>query len=404
MNNPDMTALFKCKPEELATLKTAFRRQMENNIVNNKPFLGQLASEADPTGQLREVMWNKVATENKTFKDMLTGRRWGSRKPDDFEARLSAAKKRICSDHNNERRKRKPGQAYAPGRDVGEDSDGMAESDDSSSEIPALNRQLRKRREVSYTYDDDAQWPVWDGESGQVRMARPRTEVPRMQQAPVRPAGSSWRTFVAPKRSTMVPVIPVSNNVQASSSRSQAPIEEADGENESFEESGYIRGLSQFPVGRAPTVPMMGRRTAHDNDQSQVMSGGEYTNEDDSAVYPSTEVKPEPSATPQPTPVERGTITNEDMRNEISTLPQSEISKPLEPAVLGPPLRANRTEVRNDDAGESSGSEAGQPARSTPSFFKKKGIIKTPKTPKTLSRRENEDSGSDYEQDRVRMR
>lgn len=84
MRNAEMQRLFRCTPEELSELKQTFQREMQNTQANGKPILGQLADEADESGELREDMWQAVADTKEAFANMLRGVRWGDRRPADF--------------------------------------------------------------------------------------------------------------------------------------------------------------------------------------------------------------------------------------------------------------------------------------------------------------------------------
>ncbi|KAK3696145.1 rRNA processing protein [Vermiconidia calcicola] len=91
--------LFRCTADELDALKLAFREQMGQTRTNGKAFLGQLPSEIDEDGTIREQMWQKVAASRVPFDAMLCGARWADAEPDDFEAQLQKAKSKICHDH-----------------------------------------------------------------------------------------------------------------------------------------------------------------------------------------------------------------------------------------------------------------------------------------------------------------
>ncbi|KAK5128703.1 hypothetical protein LTR85_000036 [Meristemomyces frigidus] len=144
MNNVHMRDIFRCTDQELTDLKAAFKFQMEVNYVNSQPFLGQLPSEVDSDGEIRERMWGALMTSDRRFLEMLKGRRWGVDKPVDFDIRLKQAKNKICSDLKSEKRRR-PRKA---GRT--EESINLASGEDSDMDVSASDRRLRKRRAVSY--------------------------------------------------------------------------------------------------------------------------------------------------------------------------------------------------------------------------------------------------------------
>ena len=102
MNNPDICALFRCEPQELAQLKAAFKEQMQTNLVQGKPFLGQAPAVVDANGFIRERMWGSLLTKKSIFRELLMGSRWNGKKPLDWEHKLQAAKKKICGDFTRE--------------------------------------------------------------------------------------------------------------------------------------------------------------------------------------------------------------------------------------------------------------------------------------------------------------
>ncbi|KAH9845907.1 hypothetical protein Tdes44962_MAKER00118 [Teratosphaeria destructans] len=118
MNNNAMLNILRCQSDILSDLKRAFREQMQNYIVNGKPFLGQLPTEVDSSGQIRETMWENVAKSDERLRDTLNGKRYGSEKPINFDANIAAVKNKICSDHTNERRKKRGAAAAAAAADA----------------------------------------------------------------------------------------------------------------------------------------------------------------------------------------------------------------------------------------------------------------------------------------------
>ncbi|KAK6398978.1 hypothetical protein LTR65_000535 [Meristemomyces frigidus] len=143
MNNAHMRDIFRCTDPELTDLKNAFKFQMETNFVNGQAFLGQLPSEVDDNGEIRERMWGALMTTDRRFLEMLKGRRWEGHKPADFDVRLRQAKNKICGDLTNEKRRRQ--------RPVQRDKEIKLEAPEGSeTDIPASDRRLRKKRAISY--------------------------------------------------------------------------------------------------------------------------------------------------------------------------------------------------------------------------------------------------------------
>jgi len=170
MNNPDMCELFQCTEEELAQLKATFKHQMETNIIRGQPFLEQLPSEVDADGFIRERMWGAVMTSDRSFLEMLTGRRWGGEKPADFNERVKLAKRKICHDFTEVSRKRRQ-----KNQEIADDV--FEEVDD----IPVTDRRLRKRREISY---DEQQIRVTGGEHEHRGLATSMPSKKKLQKRP----------------------------------------------------------------------------------------------------------------------------------------------------------------------------------------------------------------------------
>lgn len=147
VNNPDMQRLFCCTADELDVLKLAFRDQMQQTRTNSKAFLGQLPSEIDEDGNLREEMWQRVAASRVPFDAMLCGARWADAGPDDLKAQLQKAKAKICHDHTVAARRPHK-------RSRGESSDVEVRSTAAAiSEGPATRSSKRLRRAaVGKTY------------------------------------------------------------------------------------------------------------------------------------------------------------------------------------------------------------------------------------------------------------
>lgn len=105
MKNSDICTLLRCSQAELTRLKSEFRLQMQQRLVNGRPLYGQLLSTADAEGVIQTEMWQSIAEGDPTFRSMLSGSRWSADKPADFETKLRAAKKKIAIDLNAMRRR-----------------------------------------------------------------------------------------------------------------------------------------------------------------------------------------------------------------------------------------------------------------------------------------------------------
>lgn len=80
---------------------------MQRTYVNDRPIIGQRAIIVDKDGSLRKEMWQAVAKQRSTFRDMLSGARLGHDKPPQYELMLHETKARIFHDFNQTIRKRK---------------------------------------------------------------------------------------------------------------------------------------------------------------------------------------------------------------------------------------------------------------------------------------------------------
>lgn len=99
-----MAAFLGCTEDELKRVKDAFKAQMQDTVINGKPFLGQLPSEVDTEGFYLRHCWDAVAEDDPELGDILTGRR--VRKGNDWEERLAKLKAKILSEKNGNFRSR----------------------------------------------------------------------------------------------------------------------------------------------------------------------------------------------------------------------------------------------------------------------------------------------------------
>lgn len=101
LKNPNICHLLRCTPDELRQLKNALKSELQAQWVGGRPFLGQLPSESDPDGSIREGLWAAVATKNPLLGRLLNGRRYPlGTLPAGFADGLRMVKDKIFADIN----------------------------------------------------------------------------------------------------------------------------------------------------------------------------------------------------------------------------------------------------------------------------------------------------------------
>ncbi|KAF2764449.1 hypothetical protein EJ03DRAFT_27755 [Teratosphaeria nubilosa] len=250
MNNNAMMNILKCKSDILSDLKRAFREQMQNYIVNGKPFLGQLPSEVDPSGQIREALWENVAKSDKKLRDTLNGNRYGSEKPVNFDANIAAVKNKICSDHTNERRKKRGAAAAAAAADANataaytldkEVAVGSGRESGSDGGLTAeASPSLRGAQDVNH----DNQMSI--SPSGEA-LQKPSEVVPRAQAQQItgvkRPAQNSWRSYAIKRQRA----VPDASLLSRSSADQDSPLQQV--MSASVDEEQYVSAPAQDQAG-----------------------------------------------------------------------------------------------------------------------------------------------------------
>lgn len=114
-NNPDICRLLRCSLPELRRLKLAFKAELQEAWAGGGPFFGQLPSESDPDGAIREELWEAVARKDGMLQSLLRGGRYLLKGPPrSFSVKLQAAKEKIFLDLNTAvRRGRRIGRRQA---------------------------------------------------------------------------------------------------------------------------------------------------------------------------------------------------------------------------------------------------------------------------------------------------
>lgn len=79
-----MEDTFRCMGVELLRMQRALRKELQETTVNGKPLAGELFTEIDKDGAIREAVWDKIARSDPFFEAMLTGARWNDNIPHNF--------------------------------------------------------------------------------------------------------------------------------------------------------------------------------------------------------------------------------------------------------------------------------------------------------------------------------
>lgn len=97
--NAVICRLLRCTPPELRRLKIAFKSQLRSHHINGRPLLGQLPSESDPDGSVREKLWSTVTADDDIVGALLAGERYpAGARPRHFEEKVRVVKEKIWRD------------------------------------------------------------------------------------------------------------------------------------------------------------------------------------------------------------------------------------------------------------------------------------------------------------------